>query len=449
MTSFTGQFEYLDAQGTRAGEGPCRVTVDAEAISVAPVQGSALVFDLGDIDSLASADYQLTVRVYTGATVLLRALGKAFQTIDRDLREARRDRFVACLLLADLEECARCEGAVEWSSAESAYSGPAEIRVYETNIAVLPDTAAGIQWRLAEVDGVRFDSARYAVEIRAGRDQLTLSKLGRRTDEIRQRLEESMAGVVARSGKALLSMLPFLSPDQLSRVIAIMREGRTAALADLAGVDSRIGKALLDRTLGVSHRPFVEALLQRAVPGSVRIGFKLLDRDRPLEDEAGDKDEAEGGGAAPDAEGADLGANSQESETPVVFWLFVPLAGTAAGGGHGLVAWEPTTGAGRATYLFRLGAASGWPANPDPLAAPSVDAEIERLNGGLLSLNFRREPIYQSDDALARTPAYRRYVIANRRLPELRRLRAAFAGRAIHSSLDRWQAELDAIASGS
>jgi hypothetical protein len=49
-------------------------------------------------------------------------------------------------------------------------------------------------------------------------------------------------------------------------------------------------------------------------------------------------------------------------------------------------------------------------------------------------LNFRRRPIYLTDDELALDPRMRRYAIAARRIPELRELRAKFIGRAIHTS---------------
>ena len=61
-------------------------------------------------------------------------------------------------------------------------------------------------------------------------------------------------------------------------------------------------------------------------------------------------------------------------------------------------------------------------------------------------MNFRREPVYLPDDSLERQPRFHRYAIGCRKLPDLRTLRAAFLGRAIHSSLDAWTAQVDAIA---
>jgi hypothetical protein len=40
-------------------------------------------------------------------------------------------------------------------------------------------------------------------------------------------------------------------------------------------------------------------------------------------------------------------------------------------------------------------------------------------------------------------PRYRRYAIACRKIPELRRLRASFLGRAIHTSPTAWQKQVE------
>jgi len=63
----------------------------------------------------------------------------------------------------------------------------------------------------------------------------------------------------------------------------------------------------------------------------------------------------------------------------------------------------------------------------------------------LRGLNFRWRPIYLSDEELARDPRYHRYAIAARRIPELHELRASFLGRAIHTSPESWQAQVDSI----
>jgi hypothetical protein len=100
-------------------------------------------------------------------------------------------------------------------------------------------------------------------------------------------------------------------------------------------------------------------------------------------------------------------------------------------------------GGGKATYFFRLmgrkeyaeSAASGAPDS-------RIDEWIRCFNRAMLAVNFRREPIYLSEEKL-REPAYRHYRYSLARLPELLMLRGLFIGRVIHRTPDQWRADVD------
>jgi hypothetical protein len=130
-----------------------------------------------------------------------------------------------------------------------------------------------------------------------------------------------------------------------------------------------------------------------------------------------------------------------EGEDEILHWFIFPVRSPGAEFPE-IGAWEATSRSGRATYFFRLlGADEARRLEPGPAAA-ALDSAIRRLNRGLLLLNFRREPIYLSDDSLEMQPRYRRYAIACRKIPALRDLRASFLGRAIHTSLQTWQQQV-------
>ena len=80
----------------------------------------------------------------------------------------------------------------------------------------------------------------------------------------------------------------------------------------------------------------------------------------------------------------------------------------------------------------------------DPSKGPTlIEAAIRQLNRAIILLNFRREPTYLSDDSLQIQPRFRRYAIACRKLPELVRLRSSFLGRAIHTTPQAWQKQIE------
>ena len=93
--------------------------------------------------------------------------------------------------------------------------------------------------------------------------------------------------------------------------------------------------------------------------------------------------------------------------------------------------------AAAATYVFRL-----------PESVRIDPAQWRRFllefNDSMLSVNFRREPIYLSDEALEEA-RYETYKNALRRVPALTKLRSLFAGRAVHSGFDAWKKKIESL----
>jgi hypothetical protein len=88
-----------------------------------------------------------------------------------------------------------------------------------------------------------------------------------------------------------------------------------------------------------------------------------------------------------------------------------------------------------ATYIFNIVPRSQYPAQD---MGARTDEMIARLNDCMLSINFRREPIFTSDSDLE-LPKNVKYWYSVQKLPSLRELRGHFVGRAIHVTKEQWQ----------
>jgi hypothetical protein len=99
-------------------------------------------------------------------------------------------------------------------------------------------------------------------------------------------------------------------------------------------------------------------------------------------------------------------------------------------------------GGGKATYFFRIVSRKDYPAfkNIQDMHK-EADSFIKGINRCMLATNFRREPIYLSDEKLA-DPQYTRYRFAIQKLPALQTLRRLFIGRVIHSSPEQWKQDV-------
>ncbi|HEY6249940.1 MAG TPA: hypothetical protein VI685_08260 [Candidatus Angelobacter sp.] len=449
MADFNAKFQYLEAGGAVSQEGACHAQFDAQTFALTPESAPSMAFDLGDLDAVTAADWEIRLPLYTGNTILLRQMGKAYETLAHDLLDAYRDRALQCLLLEDLQEIARYNGAFELTLAGSPpRSGPAEIRLFKSNLAVLPTTSQSFQWRLADVDSVRFDSNSWETVLQAGPDQLKFTKLAKRTEEFASQVREAISALATQSAQALHGIFPFLTPDQLQKTAGLLREGQSASVAKLAAINPKIPSALTANAVDKDLKPYYDDLVARNGNGMLYAGFKLI------------RQEAEDGGTS---QGSDDDANTESASSSltnsptyqvtnssaapdadtgspeVLYWFFFPIPGN-------VVAWEASSKSGRATYFFRLVDPAQAAQLRDPSQAPGlIDAAVRRLNRVLGMLNFRRRPIYLSDDQLDMDAKFHRYAIAARRLPDLRQVRASFLGRAIHSSHEAWQEQVKGI----
>lgn len=422
MPVYSGKYRYLDA-GAVLAQGPCRLSFDEETCVVTPESGAPLAFDLGDIEAAAPAEFDLQLKLYTGRTVELRGFGKLHAAMSEVLLAAWRDRTVRCLSLGDLEETGRYAGAASLGACPQMR---AQIRLYGSNLAVIPLSGAPLNWRLGEIDAIRFDEASYSVVIERGSERLAIGKLARKTEEFLAALRNHADALRTRAAAELQKLFPFLSPDALQRLVGAMPEGRSVRLAALAAIHPKLPAAFMERAVDAPLEPYFQALSAAAVEGSLMAGYKFI---RPEDAEAEWPE-------TPEEE-----REEEETRQPVLFWFFFPIAGN--GGCANSVAWEAATCSGRATYFFRLVPPGEEAALADPSrAAATVEASVARITRALGLVNFRREPVYLPDDSLEKQPRYRRYLIGARRLPELRDLRAAYAGRAIHSSLEAWRAQV-------
>lgn len=445
MSDSQGKFQYLGQGGAVTQEGACRIHWDAQTLTLTPTAGAALAFDLGDLDAVTAAEWEVRLPLYTGRTIVLRQLGKSYETLAHDLTEAYRNRTVQCLLLEDMAEVARFSGTFEWTgNSVETQSGSAEIRLYKSNLAVLPAASRSFQWRLADIDQVTLDSAAYEVRLESGDSRLKITRLAKRTEEFADKLQETMNALATSSAQALHGMFPFLDPDQLQSCASLLREGRSAPLAGLAAIHKQIPAALAANAVDKDLKPYYDQLLSRAARGMGYVGFKLI---RP--EDAGSAAPDDDTAGAEDADSTDNMGAADAGAPDTLYWFLFPMAAKSGDSRPAnVVAWEASSRSGRATYFFRLVSPARAAELADPARAASVvDGAVRRLNMVLAMLNFRRRPIYLSDDELAMDPRFHRYAIAARRLPEVREVRGNFLGRALHTSPEAWQAQVESILS--
>jgi hypothetical protein len=449
VTSYRGKFQYLSQNGSVTQQGTCQVQFDDEKFTLTPESGAPLVSDLGDLDAVIVSDYEIRLPLYTGNTLKLQQFGKSYEDFSRELLESYRKRTLECLLLEDMEEVDRFTGSftLEPLGAQPV-SGVAEFRLFKSNLAVLPNASQAFQWRLADIALLRFDARNFEIVLERDGERLRLNRLAKRTELLQTKLREALDTLASEGGQALHAILPFLTADQLRAAVGLLPEGHSTAASKLAKVHPRIPEALATSAVDKTLRPYYDELLRRTAQGLLFAGYKLI---RPenrnlqgaLHEETISEEDLGGDGTNQSGRGM---PGADENAPEVLYWFFFPMAAKSGAAAENVVAWEASSRSGRATYFFRL-MEPGEEAqlNDSANAAAAVERGIGRITRVLGMVNFRRRPIYLSETDLTRDVAFHRYAIAARRIPDLRLVRTAFLGRAIHSSFEAWREQVNAI----
>ena len=501
LTVYPGKVSVAPPGGEAVDVVPASIQPGETSLSIVPEGGPPLELAYTDIDELFDDNYTLRLTDHTGRRYDLSMLGRAYGQIAADVSKRRRDLLQRDLLLTGVGKMEAFPGAIFGRGEPER----AELRLFDDLLVVIPERS--LMWGLpySFVDSVEWDADRYQVVVRD--DQGTRHAFGwmaKRSEEFLENLRDRLGALARRTARTLGALMPGLDPSTLGELARAMRDGRALQQWRADAIDPSLWPRLEEVVVGTEElRATYGALKAMTPPGWAAVGVKASEVDVEAEDlpdvefrDAGDASaateresrsgyqrrvEEERRGATPriDLEGleeavrAAVGtAQAQPGAAPpggqvlqearedaepgdldplhpaapkARLWYFCPLA--PEGRPVNAVAQEVTSEGGHATYVFRLMERDRWASLDGQALADEVATSIARLNRALLTLNFRREPIYLPEDQLEEG-RHARYRVALRKLDYLRWARGAFLGRAIHTSEAAWKSQLEeAIAS--
>jgi hypothetical protein len=424
-----GYYAAQTAAGQTLSSGQCEVEANQAGLTLSPPADAPLRFPYEQIVSLTSADYRIAIALEDGTAVELSQLGAMFGDLLRQMRDNRNEIWERGLLLHGVNrvDAFPCEVLLADGP------GNAELRIYEDRLSVLPDRGDPFGLPFAFVQQATLDEGSYRVTVAPSSGEgLVVGKLKQRTTELVGLLNDLLAASRNRTVSVLADYLPELPALKLQALARLMGDGVAARREDIEAIDSTVWGQLEKVVAGTAElAETYRFLAAMASTPDVAIGLKQI---RRSEDEAqAEGEEEEAGPADKQKEMSEQPATptgesaAEESEkSPLVTWFFCPIpAGSSAQ--SNLIAQEITSEAGHATYFFRVVPGADW------------KEALGQLNRAMLALDFRRQPIFRSEDELGRDP----FAFAMRHLPHLRALRASFAGRAIHTSPEGWKASVE------
>ncbi len=345
--------------------------------------GFSQTLRLGALLGIRASDYRVFIDT-GGAGIELSMLGHLYEDFAHKLIRAYNEVLFHQLLMS---EKAHFEAPGQYMSPQGE-TAAAAFRICETALVILPHTHMLVRIPYCMIACVRIEPYRFEVTDKLGRVYV-LQKLGRLTDTFLREYDARVSQLRRQTREKLSEIAPV--DDALA---ALLMEGMLVPLSDIHALSPAFAEALHSR-LAASEIAQEYAYL-RTLSSNMAVGVK-----RGLKGE--------------------LTGEAIHTLTPVFEKNVMIL--------------ESLGDAATATYVFRMGtdgkaSLADWP------------DQLLRFNDSMLAVNYRREPIYMSEETLA-LEKYENYRGALHRSEGLRALRELFAGRAAHSGFDAWKKAIE------
>ena len=406
------RFSLADRSGKVVSMGDATATLGEESFLLAPLSGGPLNLSLRDFASIGEGEYRISIQLRPSGSLLLFNAGFKYEDLARSLFRSVNELELKDLLMDErlLKQGVTADGAYVTSTRRSL--GRCEVRLYETAMVIMPERTGLLRLKFRDVLGTDVNDYRLLVRLESG-ERLELEKLGRELDPLRKMLTDSVSDLSAKAQAMVKDAHPSADLAGVLRASQLLKDGRTAKRHDLERACPGLWTALEMRLSGYGIGEEYAFLKNSSNPFLFRIGIK-----RPLH---------------------------AEEAKDYIFFLAPIFSSDGKKGGNAL-AFEASSGEdeGRATYFFRIWSRKGYPL-PDAKAMElQADRFAQELAEGLDAINFRREPIYLTEEALS-TPERSRYRYAIMRIPQLRLLRERFIGKVMHSSPEQWREDVAAL----
>ncbi len=345
--------------------------------------GFSSTVKLNTIDGVSAKDYRVYVKI-SGGDITLSMIGHLYEDFALKFIRAYNEVVFSDALM---KESVHFEADGRYISPENE-TGHAVFRICETALVILPDTHGLARIPFGMIANTSLSPYRFEITDKLGR-RFVIQKLGQITDPFMKAYETRLSELIKQTRGRLSEISPV--DDALA---SLLMEGMVAKLSDVRQTAPRFAEAV-DEKLASSDLSQEYGYL-KSISSDLAIGVKR--------------------GLMGELTGESVIILAPVFDKNIIF--MESLGDTAA-----------------ATYAFKLSAEGSF-------SAAQWDDFLLRFNYSMLSVNFRREPIYLSEEALG-SEKYVQYNQALRRVPGLLKLRESFAGRVIHSGFESWKKAVD------
>ncbi|MBQ9931585.1 MAG: hypothetical protein IJO79_04460, partial [Firmicutes bacterium] len=385
----------------------CSLTIFEDRLS-ATGKMDQLQIHYSEILSLEKQDFQVCIETEEG-TLAISRMGQVLEWFFEKLWAAYNNA-VSNALLAEGECLGAMKGLYAAKEGENAHEGKAVFRVYEDCLCILPPNRNARRIPFCFLTRAEKKDFSFLLILTTG-EQYELSRLGSGLDQLDSLVTKQLRNLQEKTAKWHKELAPDLKGMQSAAAGKLLPLGRSADWKKLMAAAPPLGSAI-ENALRQSRMKQTWPWFLDLCGGT---GMQLGILPPPIKEK---EPEQELPAAAEEGDAAE----APLKPSPIL-WILAPDAGEA------LAAVELDLGdeEAAATYLYRID--GKWEA-----FAAAMDRALE-------ASRFRRDLIRLPEEALDQ-PKHLQEKMLIHRTPALQMLRQNFAGRAIHSSLERWKNDI-------
>ncbi|MFB3895665.1 MAG: hypothetical protein ACE14V_05105 [bacterium] len=419
------QLNYIlyDKSGTESERGEAQATLDPEHLTFLPQYKDTLYISYRDILNIIPLDYTIDLILVSKEKFHISELGYKYEDFLKLLIKLRNELLLKDMLMNESVKKAGIESEFVYcdESGTIVQQGVCEPRLYETALVLMPEQTELIRIMYSDIVDIHDEDYKIIIDIE-DKHKYVIAKLGKEFEPFKKAMADAMNALIQQVQTFLKEIISQLDPSKLRQAAKLMREGKAAKKRDLDAISPQIWVQLEKRIASAGIKENYEYLKSISQPEDIAIGIKR--------------------GLLGDLTGEYL-------------WILFPIYSLNKSDPGNAIAMEsvdintaepeeeldPET-SGKATYFFRLTGRQEYSKyqNIDQLQDLTTRF-ISQINRSMREINFRREPVYFSEDRLS-APENIRYYFAVQKLAGLRNLRDLFIGRVIHATPEQWQQDI-------
>ncbi len=409
-------FQLLDKMGLEKENGSASAFLDEENLTITPQSRMPFLISYRNITAINPQEFAVELDIGSNSKLLLSKFGRLFDPFYKNLVTFRNEIILQDLLMYESLRQSGYEADVTFivDAEQETFLQRCELRLYETALVVLPESGELLRIPYSEIIDIKEEN--HTLELRTDFDEhLILSKMGRQYEPFMRELNAAADDLTLKVQAMLKELMPLQNPLVIRQTAGLLKEGKAVKRGDLEAMIPGMWSELEKKLEIVGIKSEFDFLWPYSAKDRVAIGIKR--------------------GLMGDLTGEYI-------------WFLMPIyaiedhAGKNIGGNAIAVEAGSTENSGKATYFFRITGRNlyrelGSPESLDP----DADKFIKEYNRCMVLINFRREPIYLTDEQL-NEPRYEKYKYAVNKIPALQLLRKNFIGRVFHHSPQQWSEDV-------